>query len=378
MTRKNNFIIVFIMLSTVLLHAQAKESDEQLKIYNSGFTQGALSSWNQEKTTAAYYYPAEANYDNISIYCSIGKWANTPLYSDIYTNGQYVLPSFVSIGIPISNFMISVGYNNYYNARIHTSLSRTTMTNPDETGETTEYESNTKLHSFFNSIKYKVSENISLGVLLGYNILSESAHIGSSGISGNGYGYSLKASLLWEPTNSLSIGFNYGFISSIDYVIEDESSDIEYVAEIPGAGNAVLVETEFKRKGSFPLSYSVKVGYKIQPNVSFDLSIERQTWDIIETDENSVINIRFRSSYRVTEQIVLNVGYFTHNHPFGGSTMDYWMMGSLYKNLQYFNVGIDYVITDSIVLNLSAFDSSQLSEDKYSQTYFSSAISIEL
>jgi hypothetical protein len=189
---------------------QAREK-EQLEIYNSGFTQGALSLWNHEKTTAAYYYPAEADYDNISIYCSIGKWANSTLYYDIYTNGQYVLPSFVSIGIPIGNFMISAGYNNSYNARIHTFLQFTTSMEAPK--ETSYYESNSKLHTFFNSIKYEVNKNLSLGILLSFNVLSESAGMSNLKVSGQGYGHSLKASLLWKPASSLSIGFNYHFTS---------------------------------------------------------------------------------------------------------------------------------------------------------------------
>jgi hypothetical protein len=167
-----------------------------------------------------------------------------------------------------------------------------------------------------------------------------------------------------------------------DYVVQNEStSDLKYKADAPEgnepANDPVLVETDFKRKGSFPFSYSIKVGYEIQPNVSLDLSLERETWNFIETDENSVFNIRFRSSFRVHEKTVLNVGYFTQNNPFWDSSISY-SIGNLYKNLQYFSIGVDYLITDSIVLNLSLFDSNQLSEDKSGQTYFSSAISIEL
>jgi len=370
--------IVFIVLAVNCF--QAQEQEHLTTIYNSGFTQGALSVWNHEKTTAAFYYPAETNYDNISIYCSIGKWANSKLYHDIYSNGQYVLPSFISIGIPISNFMISVGYNNYYNARTHSTFPVTTTGDPDGTGETYSFESNTKLHTFFNSIKYEVNENFSLGILFGFDVFSESSGSRNLGISRDGFGYSFKTSFLWKPTSSLSLGFNYGFISSIDYVIKHEPEIkmviVDDVGGSLGGGTRMIDPTE--GKVSFPLSYSVKVGYKVQPNVSFDLSLERENWDFYELDENSVFNLRFRSSFSISEQIVLNVGYFTQNNPFWDKIVNSITISTRYKNLQYFSVGVDYLITDSIVLNLSVFDSNQLSGDKYGQTYFSSAISIEL
>jgi long-subunit fatty acid transport protein len=374
MKQKTSFILTIILLSTILLHAQRTP----LEIYTSGFNQGNINLWNYEKTTAAFYDPAESHFDKISFYSSFGKWTKSKIYEDTYINGHYIVPGFISIGIPINSLMISAGYYNYYNSRNYTTIQQSTIEEPLGTGNTINIEFGAKLHIIFNSVKYGLNNNLSIGIMFGLNILTEKF----SKSNGSGYGYSFNTNIVWKPINTLKLGLNISSISNIDYVIKNELNRRIKIVEGDNDNNGNNEQipasaTDLKRRGFFPLSYGLKVGYAIQPDVKIDFRIERQEWDIANNADKSIFNVHFRSSYRIIEQIVLNIGYFTHNNPLLNYSAHNIEINK-YKNLQYFSFGVDYQIFDSFVVNISVLDNNQISGNNYDLTYFSTSLLVEI
>ena len=323
--------------------------------------------------SAALTNPAGFSVSKLSFYAEFGKWATSEWNADTYLNGHFVLPGYISIGLPFYKISASFGYMNYYHFRLRYRTEVRTITDPEGTGEYIESETNIRLNNFFGSARYSPNDKISLGFTMGLNYLTRNDKMWHEKNEGNGFGFIFIAGLLIKPFQKFSFAYNVRYLTNINYDVSVYSQEPVVDENIDSLmrGNYkdtkyLTVPESYPYTAKFPFVFETGVMYQPFSFLSVYSTIELQKWP--DNEDRNFVNYHLGAKLSLLKWLTFSTGYFSQKESF-----------IYYGDQKFLTSGIRIQINESISLSACIMDSHILKEegidDSFYQTFISTGIS---
>ena len=394
MDKKVYTCLIIFFLEVVYIQAQIRFEDrEQTYIFTSSFTKIGSDYWasggaaisEYKGSAAAINNPAGLYYNKFNTCTEFGKWSTSDWIADFKRNGHYVLPSYISIGIPFKKFMTAIGYSNYYHSILKARMEITTLEQPQGTGRYIDAEKTIRLSTFFGSCNYLPNERVSFGLTIGLNHLAHKDKIHKIEASGESLGYSLITGIILRPIKNLKIGYKFTYVSDVKYdiVIEPEpevlvqvNADSNVSRNNPNISSNYL-QNSFPYIAKFPYLFETGLSYNIFKFITLLGKVELQKWRYDENETIDVVNYHLGSRFHVSNRFILSIGYFTQYEP-----GEYDYISYVYPDQKFITFGVSLRLIDSLSATACILDSHILKEsdrvNKYLQTYYSFGMSLRL
>lgn len=334
---------------------------------------GGAAIAEENSHTAAYYNPAALRGDRLNIYAQFNARRETEYIADIKVDGQYILPSFISVSLPVNKFHFSVGYINAYDFRSFYRFEVTTPAQPQGTGETIDLTERLRLHSIFGSANYHFNDLLSAGAAFGLSYLKLHAELGHNAESnGDGYGSFFIGGLQFKPLPALRVGYTFKYFSNIEYDMDTEG--LQY------SGKPI------KRKEIFPWMIETGLSYQPWNFLTLMAKIEFQKWRNEETDQyksiQDFIDYSLGCKFIIWPPLTLSMGYYFMDHYYS-ERHDFYKQKFLSAGFRWQimrNLAWETMINDSRFLSKKTQRSENdiFPERSFNQTIISTGLSVDL
>jgi hypothetical protein len=321
-------------------------------------------------------------HNKLSLYSESGKWSTSDWIESLKLNGQSIVPSYAAISLPYKNYVLSLGYSNYYNSVMKDKLQITTVTQPDGTGEYYEFKDIVKLNTFWGCLNYPVTKQISVGLTIGCNYLSEHEQIYNLKATGHGYGFTIISGMIITPFNDLHLGYVFRYISDCKYDLKIKSSHLiaptDIDPELYGNNENILNEPDrFPYIARFPNELETGLSYRLLSALQLSGKIRISQWKLNRKTRVDIVTYHLGLQVDPLKQITLNAGYFTQKDPFYSDNYS-----TRYNMDQKFlTVGMKLQLSHFIAISLNYLDSHLLMDkdhSKFTQRYYSFGLAVTI
>ncbi len=312
MFKKINIIIVLLFIQVILCHAGdliplqlPKTTFNALGFgVSPALTKIGISSWATGGTgvaemnlpSAVFSNPANLSIDRITLSTEIETRLETRTIFDFMYDGQYLLPSFVSISFPFENLNVAFTYLNNYDFHFEWSTPVTTESQPEGTGELMSFEKSIVVHAILGTIQSSLHKKISLGFSLGLNYLAMKEEIFGRNGSGNGLGMVIIGGITYHPIENFIAGMSIRYLTKIEY-------DMTYLVEA------------YPYKAQLPWILESGFSVRVSPSFSFLTSLEFQNWKDVGDGLDNQFQFHLGSIVNLDESNELRFGFFTQSDP---------------------------------------------------------------
>ena len=264
--------------------------------------------------SASFTNPAALSLNDPEISLEMGYQTKASwLYNDISYNGT-VIPTFVSAGIPVFGFSLSISYACLYSQRLEYSPTIIrTESNPDGNGEYVTPIFIRDIHSFAVSLRYPLFSWCAIGTTLGLNHAHLNDSWGLISNHGTGYGALVIGGIFLSPLNSVNAGATIRYTSQIDM-------DMNWMP-VSNRGNYVLAYPKYVAQ--LPLTVEAGCSWQPDPAIQLSASYEFQNWKDLSagTNEyNNTENLHLGAAIRLQPILMLRAGYCTQHDPLSPET----------------------------------------------------------
>lgn len=358
-------------------------------VYPTAFTRTGIQYWSSGGAaiaenglaTAALNNPATLAGDDLTLYVEAGKRTETNWPFDLRYDGQWIAPAYVALVIPENGWYLSIGYTNYYSDDLATEPFPVTNDNfPEGTGQFFQAERSSLVHDFFGSIQYRTSEQMSLGLTLGFNDVTMNDRITDVEASATGYGVLAIAGALYQPLPAVTIGATITLSSTVnvDAGYFNNSLTVTPTHQQDSLVPVVGSREAFRFAAEFPWIVGTGVDWKYSSTLEFMLGLEYQHWSGILAGNSNPLQIHCGTAFAISPSFKVRFGFFTAFEP--AST------DQQYLNQNFLSLGFEYCsfehvkiiagIIDSHILSSSAvLPSFEGQSNTFRQTYLSCGIS---
>lgn len=372
-------MLLFILFSQILYaNISIKTLSTEIPTYNFSFTNIGTSNWasggvamtEYGNPAAPYSNPACLSANRLTVYCEFGKGNKLNWFEDIYFEGRYILPSFVSIAKPFGKWNISAGYMNYYYHHVEREISPTYY-DPESpggyrSGPVEKFETDERLHSIFVSTSYRLNDIISAGITTGFNIFDYRDDLLEENKNNRDYGFMMSAGWLVRPMPNLALANHIKYISDFELDIKISTGTLKtaaYASHLNKNNSPYIPIHSDKWTCPVFFPWSVETGILYQPlqRLTFLVMMEVLKWDNKSRDLNNIVNFRAGIKIGIFDPLSVRFGYYTRNGR-SESTSDIY-------DQQFLTTGFVLNLTDRFTLSASYLDGILLSKDRQKSLY---------
>ena len=324
--------------------------------------------------TASFTNPAGMQFTNPTAYAEFGKYTTSKWFAGLDYNGQFVLPTVLSIGMPVDGFSVSLNYFRQYSNRMSTGpIIVTTPAYPEGTGEVVYYERSVEVHSFCGSGSVALNDEISLGFTLGGNYLKHTEDLSLWSIRGSDYGFFVIGGIQATVQEGIAIGVTVRFNQAMRYIPEINTS--RPPPNPPSGG--VLVNEVAIAEAQLPPIVELGLSWQATHRLKLLASMEFFNWTTVLDDARNRWQIHLGGVADVHNNLALRFGYFTLSNWTGYNEEP--------LNQQFATLGVQLKV-DPLLVSLAVMDShlfkkstpsssTFLISEPFYQTYLSSGFS---
>ncbi len=326
--------------------------------------------------TASFSNPASLDANMVTLYAEAGKRFAADWVDDLEFDGQWIVPGFLAVSFPAGPLGVSLGYANQYDLHLTVPpIPITTPQAPEGTGGFFSAERNLRSSVFFGSLRYGITDGISVGLTAGRTWVSLSDRISNVSAQGNGYGFLLVAGGLAQITPEVSIGAALTTTSRVTVessylsppVLEPRGADSLVYAQLPGTYAFIAAYPWIAEAGGY---------WKVSRNVECMASIEYQRWSRVDAGFDNLWQIHVGTAISVVPELSLRLGLFTQSDPNESNQS--------YLNQVFLTIGLEHHFSEHLTLSGSVLDSHlfstsgllptfENSSKKFRQTYCAAA-----
>ncbi len=355
-------LLILIFLTGVSPAVDAVAQTNYL-INSSAFTRAGIQYWasggavaQEGLPSAAVNNPAALSVQTLTLYAEAGKQSEDNWLFDLNYDGQWIAPSYVSLSLPVNDWSLSVGYANSYDYYLSTGpIAVTTEAMPEGTGQFFEFERSVVVHTIFGSAGYHSSENLSLGLTLGLNVITLKDGFDELQARANGLGALGMAGVIYRPVPTVGIGGVLTLRSKVDMNASYAYPPSSLIPIDPGSG-VVLVQVPpevFAFRASFPWTIAAGVDWRFLPAAELMFGLEYQHWSGVSNTNVNPFQARFGAAISLSPAVKLRLGLFTATEPVASV--------QTFLNQNFLSAGLDYRLIDNLTLVAGILDSHLLS-----------------
>ncbi len=291
------------------ISSTAKIGTESWFAGGSGVTDvGSLSS--------AFNNPAALQLQSLSVLAECTYRKETNWIFDYRYDGVFH-PSFVSIGLPVSDMNISVSYIHQYSQDLESSeIPITTVDHPDGTGEFIKAVTNIDMHSIVGTAQYNISDLFSIGGSFGMNYFHSNEKILNSSAVGESFGMLAIIGIHKVLDEELSLGALFRYSSPMNTIHVKTNARPLTILDQTG-NNSRLVGTIFTPKyvARLPWTFESGLKWKVSSTVDLSLSYDFQNWKFVSSTYENISSVHFGISMNLLDNVTFRAGLFTQDDP---------------------------------------------------------------
>src|SRR6266850_7249609 len=217
-------LILFLMANPVGAQSTRSGNTSELssppaigRVGNQFWSSGGAGVAEDGLVSAPFSNPASANPTTLTLSFEAGVRSSADFPYGINYDGQWLLPSYVSLAIPGRDWSFSLGYANFYNLDLSIpGIPVTTVNFPDGTGQMDDFERSVLAHTFFGSARYEAAPALSVGLTMGINVVRSTESLLGVTAKGDGYGLLAVIGVLFKPNSNVNLGSAITFASTVN------------------------------------------------------------------------------------------------------------------------------------------------------------------
>ena len=228
--------------------------------------------------SSALTNPAAMRLKAFSVSGEFGKYSTSDWMNDVDYNGHYLLPAFLSLGLPVGQMSLSAGYFKQFSHRLNIGpIPITTIEFPDGTGELFTAERRVDIHAFYAALSTPISDAVSVGLTLGLNYLKYDEDIFKVSYRGSKLGPMFIVGGLVELEEKLNVGASFRYNLPLEFSLDVYGGDIAVPVGGPNPTQVARLEVPMVQANLPPI---LNIGTSWQPIPELRLlgAMEFQNW----------------------------------------------------------------------------------------------------
>lgn len=365
---------VLLILVSSLLNAQVQLFSKNVlspisynHIGNEFWASGGAGIAERGLAASAFSNPAG---NSLGSFCATveGIWKpETPAWlSNIRHDNLAVLPSYVSVGVPIGNFAMEVGYCSPYGEKHGYDIPITTEAQTDGTGQSTRFSSTSRIHTGFVSISWEAIDKLSLGITMGIDFAGQEESFASISAEGSGARLRIIGGMQYHFSNKFGVGLVVNIPSSGHLSVDYRGAGLWVAASDSNMQRGL---TYYKVEAT-TITYDVKSPLIVDAGASLHIfrkveilaSAEYQNWSEVYEWDKDLWQFHVGLSATLLPQIAVRIGYFTDRYP----DMDV----REYYDQSFLTAGITFHLNEKLSLTFSGLTSKPFTEQHPYVMYF--------
>jgi hypothetical protein len=341
-------------------------------IGNEFWASGGAGIAEQGSAVTVLSNPAVIHLDGITISTEMIHRNKTDfLFSDMEYDNKLVLPSFVSIGIPLEDFTITAGYANTYNEQWNFGeIAVTTSENPYGTGATYTAGLRTLVHTAFVSLTAEPIENFSTGITMGVDFIENRNEMFYSWTKANGTKFSVLFGSWYKYSEKVQFGLTLNIPTTATLNIESNIPD----GSVIEGGIGSLQSSHYL--AASPLTVSFGTALIVSSSMTLLLSADYQNWDGAMNYALDVWQYHAGITATLSPEFSVRMGIFSNNYPIPDARsyfdQTFITTGIAIRILPGYTVALTYLSSEPFTVEAKSWDVSK----SFSQSAFSGGVSV--
>jgi hypothetical protein len=292
---------------------------------------------------AAFVNPAGISSASPSWYLESAWRDRSNEYLGFTNDRAFLLPSFASIGIPLTFGSLQLGYAHpYYQNLSLPGIPVTTVDHPDGTGQFMTYVTHTEIHTAFAGIGISPLPSYSIGVSMGIDYVHRRSLMGSTTeVEVKGARFRSAVGVIAHPSTTTNVALAIRYASAKNLDLSGTFYDV---------GNPLALIPRYEARS--PLEIDLGGAVVVSAWLTLLASAQLEDWSNVISGSHSIWQVRFGAEFPVFPSTVIRAGFFTQYSPIGGLA-DYF-------DQRFITLGCSTSVTSNLQLFVSLITSELL------------------